>query len=66
MWQAAEKNSTLYNGDGPHTTKIGVGSPEMIQKGEPCTGYNINLRSGATGKKMLLKIVAFEGMIRIR
>jgi Mn-containing catalase len=28
----------------PHTTKIGRGIPEMNQKGEPRTGYWIQLR----------------------
>jgi hypothetical protein len=32
--------------------KSGVGIPQINQKVEPRTGYQINLRSGATGKKV--------------
>jgi hypothetical protein len=33
--------------------KSGIGIPDINQKVEPCTGYLINLRPGATGKKDL-------------
>jgi hypothetical protein len=44
----------------------GVGIPDINQKIEPRTGYQINQRSGATGKKAstertFKKIVAFNG-----
>jgi hypothetical protein len=45
-----------------------VGMPEMIEKVELCSGYGINLRSNASGKKiftsMLFTIVAFKRTIR--
>jgi hypothetical protein len=36
--------------------KSAVGIPEMNQKVEPHTGYQINLLSGATGKKIFISI----------
>jgi hypothetical protein len=53
--------------------KSGLGIPEVNQKAEPRTGYEINLRSGAIGKiilkyierTLLLKIVAHKRTIRI-
>jgi hypothetical protein len=47
-----------------------VGKPYANQKVEPHTGYQINLRSGATGKKIstllenILIIVAFKQTIK--
>jgi hypothetical protein len=32
--------------------KPGLGKPQINQKVEPRTGYQINLRSGATGKNI--------------
>jgi hypothetical protein len=59
----------LSQGGRQHTTKIGVGIPEINQKVEPRTGYQINLQSGAKGKKILyrtniFKIVSFKRPIR--
>jgi hypothetical protein len=36
--------------------KSGVGIPEIKQKVEPRTVYQINLRSGAKGKKILHRL----------
>jgi hypothetical protein len=35
----------------------GVGIPQINQKVEPGTGYQINLQSGATGKKISTSMV---------
>jgi hypothetical protein len=36
--------------------KSGVGIPEINQKVDPRPGYQINLRAGATGKKIFTSI----------
>jgi hypothetical protein len=44
-----------------------MGILDINQKVEPCTGYQINLQSGATGRKICMNIlesVAFKGTIR--
>jgi hypothetical protein len=46
----------LSQGGRPHTTKIGHGYTGVNQKSEPCTGYKINLHSGATGRKVFTSI----------
>jgi hypothetical protein len=43
----------LYSPGGrPAPLKSGVGIPDISQKVEPRTGYQINRRAGSTGKKI--------------
>jgi hypothetical protein len=53
---AAASHITFSRGAERIQPKLGVGIPEKNKKVEPRTVYQINLRSGATGKKIFTSI----------
>jgi hypothetical protein len=54
--KAADSQIVFFQGADRIQLKSGVGIPDINQNVEPRTGYQINLRSEATGKKMFTSI----------